>query len=173
MKIEIQTVTAGAHVIRAGTVQLAVGFPEEVVKAWLKCGAQVNAWLVPDVRVAHGIVQWAFEFPLYHALFVRGTFARREKIPVVVHRDVWRDVVEYLRLTLLGMNRDEMRAASVDAGVAEMLAGESDYLALKRPDGAIAQIEDFLEPIFFDDEGMARVDALSIRAHGNNTWSFY
>ena len=96
-KIEIQTVTAGAHVIRAGHWQLAVGFPEEVVKAWLKAGAQVNAWLVPDVRTAHGIVQWAFEFPLYHALFVRGTFGRGEKIPVIVRREAWRDVVEYLR----------------------------------------------------------------------------
>src|SRR5688572_15567163 len=173
MKIEIQTVTAGAHVIRAGTVQLAVGFPEEVVKAWLKGGAQVNAWLVPDVRTAHGIVQWAFEFPLYHALFVRGTFGRGEKIPVVVRRDVWRDVVEYLRLTLLGLTRDEMRDAGVDSQVAEMVARESDYLALERPDGAIAQIEDFLEPVFFDDEGIARVGGLAVRTHGNNTWSFY
>jgi len=171
-KIEIQTVTAGAHVIRAGQLQLAVGFPEEVVKAWMKAGVQVNAWLVPDVRTAHGIVQWAFEFPLYHALFVRGTFARGEKIRVVVREDVWRDVVEYLRLTLLGLTREEMRAAGVDADIADMLARESDYLALKRGD-AVAQIEDFLEPVFFDGEGVARLDALGIRAHGNNTWSFY
>ena len=171
-KIEIQTVTAGAHVIRADQWQLAVGFPEEVVKAWLKAGAQVNAWLVPDVRTAHGIVQWAFEFPLYHALFVRGTFARGEKIQVIVRREVWRDVVDYLRLTLLGMTRDEMRAAAVDADVAEMLARESDYLALKRGD-AIAQIEDFLEPIFYDAENVARLGALTVRTHGNNTWSFY
>lgn len=171
-KIEIQTVTAGAHVIRAGQWQLAVGFPEEVVKAWLKAGAQVNAWLVPDLRTAHGIVQWAFEFPLYHALFVRGTFGRGEKIPVIVRREVWRDVVDYLRLTLLGLTRDEMRAAGVDADVAEMLAKESDYLALKRGD-AVAQIEDFLEPIFFDGEGVARLDTLTVRTHGNNTWSFY
>lgn len=171
-KIDIQTVTAGAHVIRAGHWQLAVGFPEEVVKAWLKAGAQVNAWLVPDVRTAHGIVQWAFEFPLYHALFVRGTFGRGEKIPVIVRRDVWADVVEYLRLTLLGMTRDEMRAAGCDAGVAEMLARESDYLALKQGD-RVAQIADFLEPVFFDGEGVARVGELTVRTHGNNTWSFY
>ena len=171
-KIEIQTVTAGAHVIRAGQLQLAVGFPEEVVKAWLKAGAQVNAWLVPDVRTAHGIVQWAFEFPLYHALFVRGTFGRGEKIPVVVRREVWDDVVEYLRLTLLGLTRAEMRDAGVNADTAEMLARESDYLALKRGD-IVAQIEDFLEPVFFDGEGMARVGGLAVRTHGNNTWSFY
>jgi len=171
-KIEIQTVTAGAHVIRAGQWQLAVGFPEEVVKAWLKAGAQVNAWLVPDVRTAHGIVQWAFEFPLYHALFVRGTFGRGEKIPVIVRRDVWRDVVEYLRLTLLGLTRDEMIATGVAAETAEMLARESDYLALKRGD-VVAQIEDFLEPVFFDGEGVARLDTLTVRTHGNNTWSFF
>ena len=173
MKIEFQTVTPGAHVIRVGPLQLAVGFPEEVVKAWLKAGAQVNAWLVPDVRTAHGIVQWAFEFPLYHALFVRGTFARGEKIRVVVRRDVWRDVVDYLRLTLLGLTRDELREAGVAPDIAEMLARESDYLALKRADGAVAQIEDFLEPVFFDDEGVARTGELAVRAHGNNTWSFY
>jgi CRP-like cAMP-binding protein len=171
-KIEIQTVTAGAHVIRADGRQLAVGFPEEVVKAWLAAGAQVDAWLVPDVRTAHGIVQWAFEFPLYHALFVRGTFARGEKIPVIVRREVWRDVTEYLRLTLLGLSRAEMLAAGVDAQIADMLARESDYLALKRGD-AVAQIEDFLEPIFYDAENVARLGRLIVRTHGNNTWSFY
>src|SRR5687767_11487961 len=93
-QIEIVTATPGAHVIRTGAWQVAVGFPEEVVKAWLKVNAQVNAWLVPDVRTAHGIVQWAFEFPLYHALFVRGTFARGEKIPVVVRREVWSDLID-------------------------------------------------------------------------------
>src|SRR6185503_7480783 len=172
-KIEIQNVTAGAHVIRTGGLQLAVGFPEEVVKAWLAAGAQVNAWLVPDTRTAHGIVQWAFEFPLYHALFVRGTFSRGEKIPVVVRREVWSAVVEYLRLTLLGLTRTEMIEAGVAVDIADMLARESDYLALKRPDGSVAQIEDFLEPIFFDDEGVARCGSLVVRAHGNNTWSFY
>jgi hemerythrin len=172
-KIEIATVTPGAHVIRTGQLQLAVGFPEEVVKAWLKAGANVNAWLVPDVRTAHGIVQWALEFPLYHSLFVRGTFARGEKIPVIVHADAWHDVVTYLRLTLLGLTRAQMLAEGVDAATAELLANESDYLALKRPDGAVAQIEDFLEPIFFDAEGVARCGPLVVRAHGNNTWSFY
>lgn len=172
-KIEIQTVTPGAHVIRTGELALAVGFPEEVVKAWMAAGATPNAWLVPDVRTAHGIVQWAFEFPLYHALFVRGTFGRGERIPVVVHREVWADVVEYLRLTLLGLSCDEMTAAGVAPARAEMLARESDYLALKRRDGAVATIEDFLAPVFFDDEGLARVGALTVRAHGGNTWSFY
>jgi CRP-like cAMP-binding protein len=172
-QIDIQTVMPGAHVIRAGELQLAVGFPEEVVKAWLAHGAQVNAWLVPDVRTAHGIVQWALEFPLYHALFVRGTFARGERIPVVVREEVWPDVVTYLRLTLLGLTRDEMLAEGVDPAIAEMLARESDYLAVKRPDGAIAQIEDFLEPVFFDTEGLARLGPLTIRTHGNNTWSLF
>ena len=172
-KIDIVNPMAGAHVIRAGDVQLAVGFPEEVVKAWMKSGTQVNAWLIPDVRTAHGIVQWALEFPLYYALFIRGTFGKGEKLPVVVTRRAWPDVVDYLRLTLLGLTRDEMKTAGVDAATNEMLAKESDHLALKHRDGRIAAIEDFLEPIFFDDEGMARVGALNIRSHGNNTWSFF
>ena len=172
-EIEIQMVMAGAHVIRAGQMVMAVGFPEEVVKAWMKAGAQVNAWLIPDVRTAHGIVQWALEFPLYHALFVRGTFARGEKVPVVVHEEVWRDVVTYLRLTLLGMTREEMKAEGIEEGVAEMLGRESDHLALKRGDGTVARIEDFLEPVFFDGEGVARCGPLTIRAHGNNTWSLF
>jgi CRP-like cAMP-binding protein len=65
-----------------------------------------------------------------------------------------------------------MLAAGVDPQVAEMLANESDYLALKR-EGAVAQIEDFLEPVFFDAEGVARLGELAVRTHGNNTWSFY
>ena len=52
----------------------------------MKSGVQVNGWIIPDVRAAHGIVQWALEFPLFYALFIRGTFGRGETLPVIVDR---------------------------------------------------------------------------------------
>lgn len=170
--IEIKEVMPGALVVKTGEQELALGFPEEIVKAWMRAGCKVNGWIVPDIRTAHGIVQWALEFPLYHALFIRGTFGRGEKLPVVVERSQWNDVVEYLRVTLLGLTRDEMKSAGVRADIAEMLAKESDYLALKRGD-AVAQIEQFLEPVFYDAEGIAKVGALSVKRHGNNVYSFF
>ncbi|MCC6806287.1 MAG: cyclic nucleotide-binding domain-containing protein [Deltaproteobacteria bacterium] len=173
MNIEVKDVMAGAKVIEAGEHRLGLGFPEEIVKAWMKSGAQVNGWIIPDVRTAHGIVQWALEFPLYHALFVRGTFGRGEKMPVIVERSQWKDVVEYLRLTLLGLSRDEMRGAGVKAEIAEMLAKESDYLALKKKDGSVAPIEEFLEPVFYDTEGVAKLGELSVKRHGDNVYSFF
>src|SRR5690348_8855030 len=136
--IEIKEVMPGAQVVKAGSLELGLGFPEEIVKAWMKHGCQVNGWIIPDVRTAHGIVQWALEFPLYHSLFVRGTFGRGEKLPVIVDRAQWPAVVEYLRLTLLGLTRDEMRAAEVKTEIAEMLGRESDHLALKRKGGSVA-----------------------------------
>jgi CRP-like cAMP-binding protein/glyoxylase-like metal-dependent hydrolase (beta-lactamase superfamily II) len=171
--LDILCTMPGAHVIRSGTELVAVGFPEEVVKSWMKAGVMPNAWLVPDTRSAHGIVQWALEFPLYHALFVRGTFGRGQKVPVVCTQAQWADVCEYLRLTLLGLTREELRAAGTASDVADMLSREGTYLALKHADGRVAQMEDFLQPVFFNDEGVATLGGLTIRRHGGDTWSFY
>ncbi len=172
-QMELVKLMDGAHVVKTGPVTLAVGFPEEVVKSWMVHKVAPNAWLVPDTRTAHGLVHWALEFPLYHALFVRGTFGRRERVPVVCTAEQWPDVMEYLRLTLLGLTDAEMRAVGVDAALAATLARESTHLALKRQDGAVAQMEDFLEPVFFNAEGMATLGGLTIRRHGGNTWSFF
>ena len=172
-KITVQTVMPGAEIITAAGEQIAVGFPEEVVKAWMRAGASPSAWLIPDLRVSDGIVQWALEFPLYFGLFVQGKFARQEKVRVVVHERDWPQVVDYLRLTLLGLDPLELRQAGVEPEVAAMLFSEGQHLALKREDGTVAGIEDFCEPVFFDAEQMVDLGGLRIRSHGDNTWSFY
>jgi CRP-like cAMP-binding protein/glyoxylase-like metal-dependent hydrolase (beta-lactamase superfamily II) len=53
-----------------------------------------------------------------------------------------------------------------------MLDRESTYLALKRADGSVAQMEDFLEPVLFNTEGTAQLGGLTIHRHGQDTWSF-
>jgi CRP-like cAMP-binding protein/glyoxylase-like metal-dependent hydrolase (beta-lactamase superfamily II) len=171
--IRVLEVMRGALVVEAGCEQVAVGFPEEVVKAWLRAKVTPTAWVVPDARQVDGVVQWALEFPLYHALFVRNLFARGQKIPVLVRERDWPAVVEYLRLTLLGLERAELLAAGLGAAEADGLLAERDALALKRPDGALACIEDFLEPRFFDAEGAACVGCLRVQACGENTYSFF
>jgi CRP-like cAMP-binding protein/glyoxylase-like metal-dependent hydrolase (beta-lactamase superfamily II) len=172
-QLNILSTMPGAHVVRAAGLDLAVGFPEEVVKSWMKAGIQPGAWLIPDTRSAHGVVQWALEFPLYHALFVRGTFGRGEKVPVLCTQAQWNDLTEYLRLTLLGPSREEMVAFGTEASTATWLANECTHLALKRGDGKVAQMEDFLQPLFFNAEGVVQLGALSVRRHGADTWSFY
>ncbi len=172
-KIDILHIMAGADVICAGNERIALGFPEEVVKAWMQKKVGPTAWIVPDIRSHAGSVQWAMEFPLYFALFVQGKFAAKEKIPVLLHERDWADVVDYLRLTLLGLTRDEMRAEGVAASTATMLSLESEYLALKHGDGTVAAIEDFLAPHFFDAEGVVELGGLRVKSHGNNTYSFF
>ena len=172
-KINIDHVMPGADVIRAGGHQIALGFPEEVVKAWLRADQSVDTWLIPDVRTANGIVQWALEFPLYHALFVQGIQASGGKITVLVHRRDWPDVVAYLRLGLVGLTRQEMKQAGVEPEIIELLEADTRYLALKNEAGEIASVEDFLAPCFFDSEGMAVLDQLRVRSHGDNTYSFF
>ncbi|MBN2495492.1 MAG: cyclic nucleotide-binding domain-containing protein [Deltaproteobacteria bacterium] len=171
--IQITSLMPGAELIRAGKEQIALGFPEEVVKAWIRAQARPTVWVVPDVRSAGGVVQWSLEFPLYFFLFVQGGFGDGRKIRVVVAEQDWPDVVESLRLTLLGLIREEMERAGVAPDRAAALEAESAHMALKHPDGRIARIEDFLEPVFYDAEGMADLGTLQIRAHGDNTWSFF
>jgi hypothetical protein len=170
--IEVLAMMPGACVIKSGEERVALGFPEDIVKAWLKHGAKPTAWLLPDIRSKHGIVQWALEFPLYEALFVRGLFARGEKIPVIVERQAWNDVLDYLRLTLLGLTEREMLEQAVDPERAAQLAKESDFVALKRVDGSTATVTDFIEPVFFDDAGTAVCGALTIERHGQNKFTF-
>ncbi len=172
-KLEIDEVMPGALVIHAGEQQLALGFPEEVVKAWLRAGKQVTGWLIPDLRSAEGVVQWALEFPLYHALFFQGLFAKGKKIPVYLTREDWPELCEYLRLTLLGLTAQELRQAGVEAATARALVAEGEHLALKHKDGRVARIEDFLEPRFFDAEGVVLAGSLRIKRHGENTYSFF
>jgi CRP-like cAMP-binding protein len=172
MKIEVETLMPGAMVIHADDEQILCGFPEEVAKACFAHNKQITAWLVPDVRSRDGIAQWALEFPLYVALFVQGLFAKGKKLTVFVQRKDWPDVIEYLRLTLLGLSGAEMRQIGVPEPTIDFLEREGAWLALKRTDGSIAQIEDFLHPVFFDEEGIARFGGLTVRAHGGNTWSF-
>lgn len=172
-KIEIQTLMPGAVVIHADDEQILCGFPEEVAKACFAANKQITAWLLPDVRSQDGVVQWALEFPLYVALFVQGLFAKGKKLTVFAHRRDWPDAVEYLRLTLLGLTREESKAAGVPAKIVERFEREGQSLALKRPDGTVAQVEDFLQPIFFDDEGVARFGGITLKSHGGNVYSFF
>ncbi len=172
-ELQIEQVMPGAEVITVGEEQLALGFPEEVVKAWLRAGKRVTAWLIPDLRSAGGLVQWALEFPLYHALFVQGCFARGRRVPVLAAAEDWPEVVLYLRLTLLGLAEDELLREGVDAETAAMLLAEGRHLALKHADGRVAQIEELLEPHLFDAEGVAELGALRVKRHGDNTYSFF
>ncbi|MBN2362003.1 MAG: cyclic nucleotide-binding domain-containing protein [Deltaproteobacteria bacterium] len=172
-QIEIDHLMPGADVIHVGSEQIALGFPEEVVKAWLRAGKQITCWLVPDVRQSRGIVQWAFEFPLYHALFVQGLFGKKQKMTVLTHERDWADLVEYLRLTLLGLTRDELKREGVAPGTIEVLCREGEAMALKHADGRIAQVEDFLQPRFFDARGEVEYNGLRIKTHGNNTYSVF
>lgn len=172
-QIEIDHLMPGADVIHVGSEQIALGFPEEVVKAWLRAGKQISCWLVPDVRQSRGVVQWAFEFPLYHALFMQGMFGKKQKMTVLVHQRDWADLVEFLRLTLLGLTRDELKREGVAPAIVEMLCRESEQMALKHGDGRIAQIEDFLAPKFFDQSGEVEHNGLRIKSHGNNTYSVF
>jgi len=171
--IEIHHIMPGADILSAGGKNLALGFPEEVVKAWMGAGINIDAWIVPDIRQARGIVQWALEFPLYYALFIQGRFGRGEKIPVVLHRRDWADLLDYLRLSLLGLSVDEMKRVGVSERRRHCLDTESRHLALKMPNGEIAQIEDFIEPIFFSQQGLAQFEGLEIRSHGDNSYSFF
>ncbi len=173
MKIEIQQIMLGAVVVHADDEQILCGFPEEVAKACFAHGKQITAWLLPDVRSKNGIVQWALEFPLYVALFVQGLFGKGKKLNVFCHEKDFEDAVEYLHLTLLGLSREQLEAAGVDARTAEFLLREGRSLALKKPDGSVAQIADFLNPVFFDAEGVLRFGGLTIRAHGDNAYSFF
>ena len=80
-------------------------------------GLAATAWVIPDVRTAFGIVQWALEFPLYHALFIRGLLARGEKIPVIVREAPARLCALALARAVVGARENRRQEHEGDRGI--------------------------------------------------------
>ncbi|MBI2570260.1 MAG: cyclic nucleotide-binding domain-containing protein [Candidatus Schekmanbacteria bacterium] len=172
--LSLRSVMPGADLIRAGNRTFALGFPEDVVKVWTQAGVEPDAWIIPDIRTAHGIVQWALEGPFHSALRAMATRPVKEKIKVVVRREVWPAVVDSLRLSYPGPTPKELEKAGVAAELVRRLRVEADFLAgeLQAAEGRTEEVQDLLDPVFFDSEGVAETLGLCIRSHGSNIYSF-
>jgi hypothetical protein len=76
-------------------------------------------------------------------------------------REQVKDVLELLRLTLLGPNREELQRWGTAAELREEWLNGRQFFALKKSDGTVLQLTDFFDIHYFDD-GAATIDGVTI-----------
>ncbi|HEX7928329.1 MAG TPA: MBL fold metallo-hydrolase, partial [bacterium] len=77
--------------------------------------------------------QASLEFPLYHFLFVQRGLERRRRFQVVATGRQCEGLAEMLRVTVVGPTAEEMVKAGTPAQLAQEIAQETHYMALKKP----------------------------------------
>ena len=110
-------------------------------------------------------VQADLEFPLYHFLFFRGGFFQGEKLKVIGTADQIDRTRQILRLTLLGPDERLMRKWHIPQQEMARQLAITNHFALRRQEGAIAEVDDLVEFIYFN-EGRDRIKGVAYRNKG-------
>ena len=151
--------------------KIMLGCPSEVVKLLKKMGKTVPTRIVlPSTFFRHGINQAALEFPLYDFLFVYGGFFKGEKLVVIGDKKQLERIKNILRLTLLGINKQEADQFGIDDEEYERISKISDYLALHNKNGSIATLDDMINFIPFDAKGKVEIDGMTVTKRAENVF---
>lgn len=148
-----------------------LGCPSEVVKLLKKQGKTVPTKIVlPSTFFRHGINQAALEFPLYDFLFVYGGFFKGEKLTVIGEKKQLDRIKNILRLTLLGITKQEADQFGINDEEYERISKISDYLALHNKNGSIAMLDDMINFIPFDAKGNVEIDGMTVTKRAENVF---
>ncbi len=130
------------------------GCPAEVLKFLLfQKQALPSIVVIPDTLAKHFTFQASVEFLIYHFLFVQKGLARGIKLKLFAPKSYLNLLKELIRVTLLGIRREEIEKIDSLLGLTEkidteelaQIIKENEYFALKRHDNSILQIEDFIQ----------------------------
>ncbi|MFA5188353.1 MAG: cyclic nucleotide-binding domain-containing protein [Patescibacteria group bacterium] len=151
--------------------RIMLGCPSEVVKLLKKMGKTVpNRIVLPSTFFRHGINQAALEFPLYDFLFVYGGFFKGEKLAVIGEKKQLERIKNILRLTLLGINKQEADQFGISDEEYERISKISDYLALHNKNSSIATLDDMINFIPFDAKGKVEIDGMLVTKRAENVF---
>jgi CRP-like cAMP-binding protein len=115
-------------------------------------------------------IQADLEFPLYHFLFLRGGFSQGERLKVIGTADQIARIRQLLRLTLLGPDESLMRKWRIPHQEMARQLAIVNHFALKGQEGSIAEVDDLVEFIDFND-GKAELKGLQIELKEKNCFS--
>jgi CRP-like cAMP-binding protein len=169
--LPIDEITLGCFLVQVEAETIIFGSPPEIIKVLLNRHQPLPTTVVlPANFFWLEAVQAEIEFPLYHFLFLRGGFQRGEKLKVIGTADQIERIRQLLKLTLLGPDDHLMRKWHIpQPEIAQHLA-VSHHFALKRQDGAIADVDDLVEFIAFQD-GKTELKGLQIKIESRNSFS--
>jgi len=142
----------GCRLVCAGGRCALFGQPPEVLKALLQARAgTLDLICLPDVRERHGSLLNNVEFLLYYFLFFEKGLAERRRLKLVGEADHIAQVLEVLRLTLLGPSEAELEGWGTPPELRREWLNAARFFALKDEAGAVRPVESFFEVVAFAD----------------------
>ena len=140
----------GCQLVETSIGAIMAGAPSEIVKLLTKKKINLpTIHILPSIFYDYGVLQAAYEFPLYSYLFILGKFFKGEKMVMVGHEDQLNRLKTVLQITLLGPTKQQYKDWGITTGEADKLLKISQYISLKNSDVTIAQIDDMIEFISF------------------------
>ena len=147
----IITPAPGARVVTDDTEIVLFGQPPEVLKGLLREGVtRFDTLVLTDIREKNRSMLNNLEFPLYFFLFYSKGLDEKRKINLVGDVDSISQALRLMRFTLLGPTRAELDAWHTDQGLKDEWLAVSEALAIKDDTGRGMKIEEFFNPVPFE-----------------------
>ncbi len=160
--LEVLRPMEGCRVVTCDGRAVLFGQPPEVLKCLLKTRPGVLESLVlPDVRERGGILLNNVEFLLYFFLFFENGFRNGRRLNIIGDPDHIDQVMEILRLTLLGPTDAELKQWGTAVNLAREWRESADFFALKDENGNVRPVESFFSFHYWQD-GIVEFDGFRV-----------
>jgi hypothetical protein len=148
---QILTPAPGSRVVRDDTEIILFAQPPEILKGLLREDiTRFDTLVLSDVREKNGALLNHLEFPFYFFLFYANGLNENRKINLVGDPQSISQALRVLRFTLFGPTRDELDLWRTAKAQKEEWLAVSNFVALKDSAGKVIPIEDFFNPIPYE-----------------------
>ncbi|MFT5390922.1 MAG: hypothetical protein ACI8PT_001112 [Gammaproteobacteria bacterium] len=142
----------GCQVVVSNERLILFGQPPEVLKALLKKRlGTLEALVLPDVRERTGSLLNNIEFLLYYFLFFEDGLHSGRRLTLIGDVPHIEQVLELLRLTLLGPSESEFDSWGTEAELKSEWVNSGLFFALKNADGDVRDVASFFDIVPFVD----------------------
>jgi CRP-like cAMP-binding protein len=158
----------GCFLVQVEDETIIFGSPPEIIKVLMNRREPMPTTVVLPANLFWlEEVQAELEFPLFQFLFFRGGFSQGKKLKVIGTADQIDRIRQILRLTLLGPDESLMRKWHIPQREMARQLVITNHFAIKKPEGEIAEVDDLVEFIAFQ-EGKTKLKGLHIEAKEKN-----
>jgi len=145
------TPAPGSRIVMDESEVILFGQPPEVLKGLLREGVtRFDTLVLTDIREKNGSLLNNLEFPLYFFLFFSKGLAEKRRINLVGNADAISHALRLLRFTLHGPSRDELDKWHTEEGLKNEWLAVAEAVAIKNESDEIIQIDDFFNPVPFE-----------------------